>query len=109
MPNEALNSIDDDEWFLHATIALTNQEAFEQYRRMVEANLKRAGQPRLDLGGSPGTFAMMLVGEWGGRYSRRRQIIDGSYGQLADGLAQRALVAQQQARDAAEKAIPDWD
>jgi uncharacterized protein YjaG (DUF416 family) len=88
--------------------ALTNQVAFEQYRRMLEADLKRGGQPPLDLGDSPNTFTMIVMGEWGGRYSRRRQTIDGSYGQLADGPAQRALVARQRAREAREKEVPDW-
>lgn len=51
---------------------------------------------------------MMHFSAWAGRYSRRRNTIDGSYGQLADKVAQQALVARQRARDSAEREMPDW-
>jgi hypothetical protein len=51
----------------------------------------------------------MIVGVWGGRYSRRRQTINGEYGRLADAAAQKALVARQRALDAVEQEIPDWN
>src|SRR5262249_52559734 len=88
---------------------LTNQTAFEQYRRMVESDLK--GQVRRgELEPAAGyLFALTYLGIWLGRYSRRLQTINGSYGRLADELGQRALVARNRAIDAAEKGLPEWD
>jgi uncharacterized protein YjaG (DUF416 family) len=87
---------------------LTNQTAFEQYRRMVEADLKRQvkgeGGPALGF-----LFGLRYFGFWLGRYSRRRQTIDGSYGRLADELGEQALVARNRAVDAADKGVPEWD
>jgi hypothetical protein len=85
-------------------VAITNQQAFEQYRSMVELDLRTQGP--LDLPGV--AFAMLRIGAWSGRYSRRRQTIDGSYGRLADAFAPPALLARQQARDAAVKGTADW-
>ncbi len=88
-----------------APAGLTNRTAFEQYRRMVEADLK--SQAPLDLPGAADfTFALTRMAVWGGRYSRRRQTIDGSYGKLADTAAQQALVTRQRALDAADKPFP---
>jgi hypothetical protein len=72
---------------------------------MVEADL-RSPAPA-DLPGVSG--ALLRFGAWAGRYSRRRQTIDGSYGRLADVAGQRAVIARQRARDAAEPGRPDWD
>jgi len=87
----------------------TNQTAFEQYRRMIESDLK--GQVRGQADPLAGTyfFALAYLGYWMARYSRRRQTIDGSYGRLADEPGQRALVARNRARDAREKGSPAWD
>jgi uncharacterized protein YjaG (DUF416 family) len=89
--------------------SLTNQVAFEQYRRMVDSDLKSraAGQP--DLHGDPYILAIMLFAEWAARYTRRLDTIAGNYGQLADVQAQQALLARQRAHDAAETLLPDWD
>lgn len=86
-------------------VTITNQQAFEQYRRMVESDLRT--QRPLHLPGV--SYALLCMGVWSGRYSRRRQTIDGSYGQLADTTAQQALVRRQQALDAVEKEIPAWN
>jgi hypothetical protein len=92
---------------------LTNQVAFEQYRRMVEFDLKRPAQlalPRVADGDlALRLFAMRLCAVWGARYGRRRATIDGSYGRLADVVAHQALVARQRAHDAREMRVPDWD
>jgi len=89
--------------------ALTNQTLFEQYRRYVESDLK--GQVKGQAEPEPGSFlfAITYLGYWMGRYSRRLQTINGSYGRLADEQGQRALVARNRARDAAEKGHPEWD
>jgi uncharacterized protein YjaG (DUF416 family) len=92
-----------------ASPGLTNQTAFEQYRRMVESDLKgqvRRGDPE------PATgylFALTYLGTWLARYSRRLQTINGSYGRLADEQGQRAVMARNRALDAAEKGLPEWD
>jgi uncharacterized protein YjaG (DUF416 family) len=88
---------------------LTNQTAFEQYRRMVESDIK--GQVTLPMDVEPGSylFAMSYLGYWMGRYSRRAQTINGSYGRLADKVGVNSLVARNQALDAAEDEQPEWD
>lgn len=84
---------------------VSNQQLFEQYRRMMEADLKSPCE--LDL---PGVgYAFLRMAAWMGRYSRRRQTIDGSYGKPADVLAQRGLVVRQRSLDAAVTEPPDWD
>jgi uncharacterized protein YjaG (DUF416 family) len=83
---------------------LTNQQAFEQYRRMVEADLRN--QRPVDMPGVSG--ALLRFGVWAGRYSRRRQTLDGSYGRLADVAGQRAVIARLRARDAIETERPEW-
>jgi uncharacterized protein YjaG (DUF416 family) len=84
---------------------VSNQQLFEQYRRMMEADLKSPGE--LDL---PGVgYAFLRMAAWMGRYSRRRQTIDGSYGKPADTIAQRGLVRRQHALESAVAERPDWD
>lgn len=89
--------------------ALTNQTLFEQYRRMVESDLRGQvqGQPEPPAGSF--LFAITYLGYWLGRYSRRMQTINGSYGKVADEPGQRALVACNRARDAAEPGQPRWE
>jgi uncharacterized protein YjaG (DUF416 family) len=88
--------------------ALTNQTLFEQYRRMVESDIK--GQVKGEAEPDPDSFlfAVTYIGYWLGRYSRRLQTINGSYGRLADEQAQRALAARNRALDLAEKDSPQW-
>ena len=89
--------------------ALTNQTLFEQYRRMVESDLKGQARAQAEPDANSYLFALSYLGYWLARYSRRRQTIDGSYGRLADEQGQRALVARNRARDAEEKDFPQWD
>jgi uncharacterized protein YjaG (DUF416 family) len=84
---------------------ITNQQAFEQYRRMLEADLRNPTS--LDMPGV--AFALLRIALWGGRYSRRRQTIDGSYGRLADKKAHQALVMRQRALDTAVPGSATWD
>jgi uncharacterized protein YjaG (DUF416 family) len=88
---------------------LTNQTLFEQYRRMVESDLKGQVKAQTAPTASSYLFALTYLGYWLARYSRRRQTINGSYGQFADEPGQLALVARNRARDAEEKEIPQWD
>lgn len=92
-----------------APSALTNQTAFEQYRRMVESDLRGQAKSQHEPTPHPYLFALSYAGYWMARYSRRLQTINGSYGRLADEPGQRALVARNRARDAAEKDLPAWD
>lgn len=90
-----------------APAGITNQTAFEQYRSMVSADLR---QPVWDPpSGTPFAAAMKYVRPWMARYSRRLQTINGSYGQLADSLAQEALVARSRAHDRVSYSGELWD
>lgn len=92
-----------------ATPGLTNQTAFEQYRRYLESDLKGQVKGQPDPDPNSFIFAITYLGYWLGRYSRRMQTINGSYGRLADEPGQRAVIACNRARDAADKGIPNWD
>lgn len=94
---------------LKAPAALTNQTLFEQYRRMVESDLKGQAKFQAEPTAHPYLFALSFMGYWMARYSRRLQTINGSYGRVADEQGQRALVARNRARDLAETDRPDWD
>jgi uncharacterized protein YjaG (DUF416 family) len=88
---------------------ITNQTLFEQYRRMVESDLKGQvkGQPEPE----PDSFlfAVTYFGFWVARYSRRRQTINGSYGRFADEAAQRALVKRNRTVDSSGQDLPRWN
>jgi len=88
---------------------LTNQTAFEQYRRMVESDLKGQAKGQAEPTAGSYLFALTYLGYWLARYSRRLQTINGSYGRLADEQGQRVLVARNRARDVEEKELPEWD
>ena len=85
----------------------SNQELFEQYRKVIELEIRRPRQ-RMDISRNPDLLFSELISAWGGRYSRRKQFLDGTMGQLADAHAQRALVARNKARDAALPDAADW-
>jgi uncharacterized protein YjaG (DUF416 family) len=86
---------------------LTNQAVFEQYRNMITGQLKE--KPWEPPDGLTFGAAMKFTTPWMARYSRRQKTINGSYGRLADVLAQQALVARNIARDAADNTVPLWD
>jgi hypothetical protein len=85
----------------------TNQDLFEQYRKVMELDLRRP-RSRMDISRNPDLLFAELISAWAGRYSRRKQFISGAMGQLADGHAQRALVARNKAHDAAVPEVADW-
>jgi hypothetical protein len=89
--------------------ALTNQTLFEQYRRIVESDLRGQVQGQPEPPAGTFLFAITYLGYWLARYSRRMQTINGSYGKVADEPGQRALVACNRARDAAEPGRPPWE
>lgn len=85
----------------------TNEELFAQYRKVIEGDTRRP-RARMDVSGNPTLLFSELIGAWGGRYSRRKQFISGTMGALADTHAQRAVVARNQALDAAAPGAADW-
>jgi uncharacterized protein YjaG (DUF416 family) len=85
----------------------SNRELFEQYRKVIESDTRRP-RARMDFSQNPALLFAELIGAWGGRYGRRRQFLDGTMGQLADGRGQQAVVARNRARDAAAAGDADW-
>jgi uncharacterized protein DUF416 len=86
----------------------TNQDIFEQYRAIIELEAKTRREwtmPDAD----PATLAMLWFTEWLGRYKRRRDLLSGTYGKLADEVGQQALVRRQQAKDRVVSEIPAWN
>jgi uncharacterized protein YjaG (DUF416 family) len=88
---------------------ITNQTLFEQYRRQLESDIKGQVKGQDEPDADSYLFAVTYVGYWFGRYSRRLQTINGSYGRLADEQGERALMARNRALDVAEKDSPQWD
>lgn len=89
-------------------VGRTNQEIYEQYRQIIQLDIKSAGRG-LDPKENPGMAAMLYLAAWMGRYSRRKQMLSGEYGQLMDQTAIQHLLAKNRAKDLAETAIPVWD
>ena len=90
---------------------LTNQAAFEQYRRIVEHDLKSNKTDMSMAGANVIVFAMLHAGAWGRRYGRRAKAIDGESraSELADQAGRRALIALNRAVNQVESGPPDWD
>jgi uncharacterized protein YjaG (DUF416 family) len=88
---------------------LSNQAAFEQYRRMIEADIRGKDPGGADFKPEAIIFNAMLFAEWSGRYRRRQSTICGEYGKMADKLGLEALMALQRGYDAQVPGIPDWD
>jgi uncharacterized protein YjaG (DUF416 family) len=87
----------------------TNQDVFEQYRAIIESDIRghRDWHPPPEL--DPAMVATMWVMEWAARYQRRFDLASGAYGKLADTVGHAALVRRQQAKDAVERTAPGWD
>lgn len=90
-------------------ITITNQRAFEQYRNMVQVDIKTSDR-KWEQEYAPQSYlwAVMVLAAWMGRYKRRYDTIKGNYGQLADTIAQQALAMRQRTIDSAESALPNW-
>jgi hypothetical protein len=92
---------------------ITNQTAFENYRRMIESDLKHHKSDWWEQEeNKPGSlsWAIYLFTEWSSRYTRRGDAINAGYAssQPVDVTAQQALMARFRARDSAQTAVPDW-
>jgi uncharacterized protein YjaG (DUF416 family) len=89
---------------------LSNKTLFEQYRRSLQAQLKRSNRPADWQNVLEGRtrLATVLFTEWLGRYRRRQQALDGSSGAPADQPAIRALQARWRDRDLADPEPPGW-
>jgi uncharacterized protein YjaG (DUF416 family) len=88
---------------------ITNQQAFEQYRNMVQSDIKTSDR-KWEQEYAPQSYlwAVMVLATWMGRYKRRYDTIKGNYGALADTIAQQALPVRQRAMDGVETALPNW-
>lgn len=86
----------------------TNQQVYRQFRQIIQLDM-RGPALELDTEGNPYLAAILNLSAWMGRYSRRKQILAGEYGPLADQTAVTLLLARNQARDQSETAIPDWE
>jgi hypothetical protein len=89
---------------------MTNEAIFGQYRYYVEADLR--GRSDWEdylrrLGDNSGAVVMSYIGEWMGRYSRRKNAIEQS--PMLDVEAHRALLARNFKRDEAVTGDPQWD
>jgi hypothetical protein len=89
-----------------APAAMTNQAAFEQYRRLLESQLKRP--PSMPPEVNEWIAATMNFSEWASRYLQRMRAVNGSNGKLGDAAVQPALVARQHALDATAPEMPLW-
>lgn len=90
-------------------ITITNQRAFEQYRNMVQVDIKTSDR-KWEQEYAPQSYlwAVMVLSTWMGRYKRRYDTIKGNYGALSDTTAQQALAVRNRAIDGAETALPNW-
>ena len=85
--------------------------AFEQYRRIVEHDLKSNRTDMTMSGANMIVFAMLHVGAWGRRYGRRAKAINGESraSQPADQTGRHALIARNRAVDQVKSGRLDWD
>ena len=92
---------------------LTNEAIFEQYRRIIESDLKGQWEWENDksflksLENNTGAIIMQYLGEWGGRYSRRKSAIEEN--KMLDVAAHDALLARNSTHDAVVQGDPGWD
>jgi hypothetical protein len=88
---------------------LSNQAVFEQYRRMIEMDIRRKRSDGSDFNPEELIFNVMLFAEWSGRYHRRLETLKGNYGKLADTKGIEALVAWNLEQDRQVSEVPAWD
>jgi hypothetical protein len=89
---------------------ITNQQAFERYRSVLEGDHRDGADDGWQEASAPGSYmwAMWLITTWMARYTRRQAIVAGTYGRLADTAGVQALMARNRVLDGAETAVPDW-
>lgn len=86
----------------------SNQELFEQYGKIIASDIKSAARG-LDPQKNPEFATILYLSTWMSRYSRRKQILSGEYGFLADQIAINLLQAKNRAKDMAETDLADWE
>jgi uncharacterized protein YjaG (DUF416 family) len=92
---------------------LTNEAVFEQYRRYIESDLKGKWEWENDqsylrsLKDNPGAIIVQYIGEWAGRYTRRKAAIEENH--MGDVVAHDALLVRNAAHDAAVQGDTGWD
>ena len=89
-------------------VGRTNRDVFEQYRQIIQIDIKGAAGG-LDPRKHPDLAVILYLSAWMGRYSRRKQFLTGKYGPLADQSAVTLLLAKNQAKDQADATAPDWE
>ena len=85
---------------------MTNQVAFEQYRRLLESQLRRP--PAASAQAEAWVAATMVFAEWGSRYCQRVRALSGKHGKIGDEAALAALTARQHALDTTAPEMPIW-
>lgn len=89
---------------------ISNERAFDRYKRFIEGDAKHGAAL------IPGTTGLGLYLQvtafWGGRYTRRRNILEGGRDyndRMADSIACRLLMERNRRADEDVKELPDWD
>jgi hypothetical protein len=89
---------------------ITNETARDRYRKIVASDQR--GQTGVRPGAGEVELMMTVMGAWGGRYSRRRYVLEGVSGYadpLTDAIAAELIMERWRRRDAAYSAVPEWD
>jgi hypothetical protein len=89
---------------------IPNEQAFDRYRRFVEGDVQHGA--RVDRSMSGFGLALQCFAAWGGRYRRRRNILEGGLDYsdtLADQIARGLLLERNQRIDREFPKLPDWD
>lgn len=92
---------------------LTNEAVFEQYRRLIESDISGKWEWENDdsflrsLEDNSGAIIVQYIGEWAGRYRRRKDAIEDN--QMSDVVAHDALLVRNAAHDAAVQGDTGWD
>lgn len=90
---------------------MTNEAVFEQYRRLIESDLKNQyywekDEPYLNAVKTGGMLMTQYFGEWASRYSRRKSALDNPMNDL---VGRKALLTRYSKNDAAVQGDPGWD
>jgi|GEM_PF-1384906 len=84
----------------------TNRDVYKQYCQIIQVDTKVAGLNPKD---NPDLETILYLSAWMARYSRRKQILSGEYGRLADQTAVTLLLGKNRLRDQANLTVPAWD
>ena len=90
-------------------LTISNEQAFDRYRRLIESDVRHDAEV------TPGEQLILLIqvlAAWGGRYNRRRDIIEGGPDggeTLADTIARTLLTQRNGQLDEQFARAPEWD